>query len=371
MLDSDASFAFVPEFQTTRRRVAERALLSHDGLSGADVLTSAVFPAIAMPECDMAAGAVKSLASDADLFEGRATGFAQDHGFSALLAPVAAPDTHPEWDLAEAEAPSLFAHEDEEAGLAATEGDASGSADALCADPRPVTPRRPLRFTNAREAGEQAPVSLPVLNLFDGVFAGDRLDHAEADPRLLRSRARALARLAAYEEALPPEQRNLWHDDGTADPAPQPATEARQDEPAPAQPAVVATGSETIQPRRAVRHISVQRRSEARPAPVATIHDPLQDHLHRVRDALYTATPEEEEAAAAAQARQPSLSQRLLAILMHLAVLIFTLPGRLAERMEASIPSLRRGYSLRLASVASFGAALVLLVTRGDPGGLL
>lgn len=359
MLDLDASFAFVPEFQSTRRRVAERALLSRDGLFGADVLTSAVFPAIAVPECDKVAPAVKSFALSEILTPDGDAEIAQDHGFGALCA--FAPDHGPEEETQE-EALSLFSP--------AEEPEAEVPDVALQPEARAVTPRRPLRFTSAREGNEAAPVSLPNLNLFDGIFDTATLDAEAADPRLLRSRARALSRLSAYEAALPPEQRNLWHEDAIVEapaPAPQAVPEAQ---PALAMTEAVPAEAEAIQPRRAVRHIAVKRDSEARPAPVVAFADPLQDQLHRVRDALYIADAEEIAAAAEQAAQKPALLQRVMAIVLHLAVMLFTLPGRLAERLETVLPAQRRGYNLRLAAVAGLVAAVALFLTQGDPGTL-
>lgn len=346
MLDLDASFAFVPEFQSTRRRVAEKALLSHDGLFGADILTSKVFPAISAPECDKVALPVKPF----DKADARAQPADADRAEDDLASLALA-------DLRDAATESLFA---------ATEADEDTSPVAPT-EARAITPRRPLRFTPSRQAADATPVSLPNLNLFDGVFQTGRLDAESVDPRLLRSRSRALSRLAAHEASLPPEQRNLWHDDG----AEEIATPKRADEPQ-AQPVTNrADDADTIQPRRPVRQIAVNRNATPRPEASPRIHDPLQDQLHRVREALYTPGAEDPSLAdTAKEAKDDTALLRLATLVLHLAVMLFTLPGRLADRIQPLLPLPRRGHTLRLATLASLAAVIALVLVQGDPGSL-
>ncbi|PLL13127.1 hypothetical protein C0V75_06830 [Tabrizicola sp. TH137] len=184
---------------------------------------------------------------------------------------------------------------------------------------RLITPRRPLRFTSARGAEDAAPVSLPSFNLFDGVFDDDSLSGPDVDPRLLRSRARARAHIAAMEAALAPEQRNLWHDDPAPEPKARPVMQTIAE---PAAPIVAATAAEPatlIVPRRPVRHLTpADSTRSARPQP--QIHDPLRDRLRDLRDILYTPTPEEAEAAAAAETRQHPLPALALAATLGMAL---------------------------------------------------
>lgn len=223
-------------------------------------------------------------------------------------------------------------------------------ADAPQADARPVTPRRPLRFSFARTAEDAAPVTLPVSNIFLGIFDEDDLSTAGVDPRLARSRHRARAILAAREAALPAEEANLWHDFG-----PEPAQD-HITAPAPASaPAVDSTTAP--RGRRPVRHLSsadlVAHRQIDPPTP-----DPLQDHLHRIRDAIYAPDPEAEAAEAAAR---PSLPARLAAHALNLALIVTALPLGAA----LMVYTLLRGEDLRLSArmVAVAGTAMAVLQT--------
>jgi hypothetical protein len=373
MLDIDASFAPAPEFQTTRRLVAERALLSHDRLEGVGILTSPVIPAIAVPECAKATPPVKRFAARDETPRKGAAEIAQETGYAALFAAVPA-ESLPEPSFFLASAADEDLAEEAPALTALADPATAPHPEPVMAEARPVTPRRPLRFTSARETGDAAPVTLPTLNLFSDVFHDDILDQPDLDPRLRRSRERAMSRLAAYESALPSEQRNLWHDDAATAPA-ETHAEARSEasaEMSPPAPVVQAQTESTPMPaaalpRRPVRHIEVKRRAADRSAATVAFHDPLQDHLHRVRDALYTVDPEDEPA----PQPEPALHLRLLALLMHVALLLATLPDRLASALAQFTPSLRRGYSLRLATAASLAAAAVMVLRQVDPSRLL
>ena len=370
MLDIVASFAPVPEFTIKRSIVAERALLSHDRHDGVENLTSAVIPAIAMPECAKGGPAVKHLAALGGSAPSDAAEATHGQAFSALFsaAPAEALPAIPfapqmddviKDDRAIASEPTLF-HD-----LAPAE-----DANAQAAESRPVTPRRPMRFTFARDAGESAPIALPTPNLFDGIFQDDLLDSPDLDPRLRRSRERALARLAAYEAALPPEQRNLWIDDGADDAAPTTVhaqTAAQAAAPEARTESRLHLAHEPGHPRRVVRHLSVKRHDAGHTAQAPLIHDPLQDHLHRVRDALYTVDPEAEPIVQP----EPALHRRILAIVMHLFLIIATLPDRLAEGLSRHLPSSRRGFDLRLAATASLVTACTVFCLQAHPFPLL
>ena len=216
-------------------------------------------------------------------------------------------------------------------------------------DSRPVTPRRPLRFSFARSAEDAAPVTLPVSNIFAGIFDEDDLSTAGVDPRLARSRHRARAILAAREATLPVEEANLWHDFGDT-----PVEEAAAiPAPAPAAPDLDATTAP--RGRRPVRHLTSADLLAQRPAE-APVHDPLQDHLHRVRDALYAPDPEADAAAAAAR---PSVPARLAAHALNLALVVTALPLGVAMM----IYTVFRGEDLRLSArmVAIAGTALTVM----------
>ena len=348
MLDIEASFAPVPEFHTTGSLIAERALLSHDRQKGVEILTSAVNPANAMPECAIAGPAVKLHLPPAQ--SEAAEPLRHSQGIAALFA---APPSESLPDLASVppntpvpqaqveDAPALSFR-----AAAPTQGDTQPEA-------RPITPRRPMRFTFARETGEPTPVAPPAFNLFAGVFQEDSLEHPDLDPRLRRSRERAMARIAAHEAALPPEARNLWFDDAEAA---QGTSVAIAEASLSSEASPPSVESDVTHPRRVVRHICVKRRAEEAPAPAATIRDPLQDHLHRIREALYTVDPSDQPESMP----QLSLADRLIAILLHLAVLFSTLPERLAQFATPLLPGRQRDFSLRLGTAASLGAATVM-----------
>lgn len=223
-------------------------------------------------------------------------------------------------------------------------------------DNRPITPRRPLRFSFARSTEEAAPVTLPVSNIFAGIFDENDLSTAGVDPRLARSRHRARAIIAAREAALPAEEANLWHDFGTeraTDPAPRPDA-------APSRAAPDLDCTTAPRSRRPVRHLT----SADLLAPRLTepaIQDPLQDHLHRVLDALYAPDPEAEAAEAAAR---PSLPARLAANVLNITLLVTALPLGAAIMFYTFF----RGEDLRLSArmVAIAGTALTLFQLGRD-----
>lgn len=223
------------------------------------------------------------------------------------------------------------------------------ASDPATADSRPVTPRRPLRFSFARSAEDTAPVTLPVSNIFVGIFDEDDLSTAGVDPRLARSRHRARAILAAREAALPAEEANLWHDFGDTPVAETAAI------PAPAQAASDLDATTAPRGRRPVRHLTSADLLAHRPTE-APVHDPLQDHLHRVRDALYAPDPEGEAAEAAAR---PSVPARLAAHALNLALIVTALPLGVAMM----IYTVFRGEDLRLSArmVAIAGTALTVM----------
>lgn len=314
MLDSDASFFLVPEFQSSRgARRTSRAPLS-DLRFGPETGADLAFAPMPVP-------GILGLAERPASAEGSAkpvptTAPAED--FLSLSAAVPSNGS----DL------RIQHHADhgallDDAPLYPSQNPAPTPADSAqtpiddMPDTRAVTPRRPMRFTFARDAAEPGRIALPIQNLFDGVFDESALTGPDIDPRLQRSRARAVARLAAHEAALPPEARNLFCDDGSDD----------QAAPSPDAPCLTVTattaasdGADGTAPRRAVRHLSVTRRTPKPKADPAAIHDPLQDHLHQVRDALYAPDPEAEaEIAASVAAQQPPLPLRVLAVLLTLA----------------------------------------------------
>lgn len=339
MLDCDASFVSVPEFASIRRPLparlkAETALSdgSAEGIANpfsvpsqrterqnGESFTPAGRPAFfdSVPAFDMPPIPVPPLA---DLRSEAARGFSP-----ADLAPI---DLAPNGGLPKAPPTAKPAPDD-----AATEVDT---------DPRPVTPRRPLRFTAARGAEDIAPVALPSFNLFDGVFEDPALDGPDIDPRLQRSRARARAQLATMEAALTPVERNLWHDD---DPAPAPAPAAP---PAPTQivtdAALSARPDGTAQPRRPVRHITSADLVRS-PRPLPRIEDPLRDRLHDLRSILYT--PTEEDLAAVAHPSRPPLAQRMAdlarGMVMLIAGLLLTVLHALPSVARLRLPSLPAG----------------------------
>lgn len=240
---------------------------------------------------------------------------------------------------------------------------AAHSADDLAhaqpTDTRPVTPRRPLRFSSARASEDAVAVTLPVANLFAGIFDEDDLATADVDPRLARSRQRARAILAAREAALPAEEANLWHD-FTLDPAPAPSpTPISASAAADAATIATADAARTARSRsgRPVRHLTsadlLGNRVTETPA-----EDPLQNHLHRVRDALYGPDPEGDAAAAAAAAHL-SLPARCTAHAFNLALLVTALPLGAAMMVYTFL----RGEDLRLSArmVAVTGTAVTVM----------
>lgn len=243
--------------------------------------------------------------------------------------------------------PSTAAH--------SAEGLAPALPPALPSDTRPVTPRRPLRFSSARSSEDTVAVTLPVANLFIGVFDEDDLATADVDPRLARSRQRARAILAAREAALPAEEANLWHD-FTPDPAPAPTLA-----PLTADPATIATTDADRSARtrsgRPVRHLT-SADLRANRLPETPEEDPLQTHLHRVRDALYAPDPEGDAAAAAAAAHL-SLPARCTAHAFNLALLVTALPLGAAMMVYTFL----RGEDLRLSArmVAVAGTAVTVM----------
>lgn len=204
------------------------------------------------------------------------------------------------------------------------------------ADTRPVTPRRLLRFTSSRVAEDAPAIALPVPNIFEGVF--DDEDHL-TDPRLLRSRARARALLAAHEALLSDAERNLWHDDPEPEPPP---------------PAPVVT--ETAQERsgRRVRHLTAADIAPHRPDD-APIHDSLRDRLQLVRAALYDPDPD----APPAPPPKPAMTERVTVQALNAALIITALPVGLI----VSAITLLRGEDLRLSAraVAAVGAVTAFL----------
>ncbi|NBE08711.1 hypothetical protein [Paragemmobacter ruber] len=399
MLDSDASFFLVPEFQSShgarRSRSAPSSDLVNDAAQGTEFclppLSDAGAPGITAGVAALAAFGFPSASFMPE--EARiAADFSRTDG---VIAPVAlpiladAPSAGGESradDIMDAGSDSLFLESGEDTAALPTEA-------------RAITPRRPMRFTFARETPEPGRIALPAPNLFDGVFDSNTLSGADIDPRLQRSRARALARLAAHEATLPPEARNLWHDDGAEPDAPLAATEATETAPAvlpdATPPAMTMTAPESVAdpstatpaapvtPRRAVRQIAVTRRTP-RPRPeIAAIHDPLQDHLHQIRDALYAPLPDTADAAEATAtspipARAPILA-RLVALIMALAVMrtLLTLHRALtrprAPRFPALLPALRRLMvsPLRLPARAAAITALILVLAQTVPRDLM
>lgn len=308
MLDCDASFVSVPEFASIRRSLPARLMAAtalHDGPE--EALASAASTPLQ-----------KAVRQVEESFTAMCPAFV-DHLPGSDLPPLPVPplaDLRTEAARSFAPAPAALADENDPALPAPLANEPEA---------RPVTPRRPLRFTAARSVEDAAPVTLPSFNLFDGVFEDTRLEGPGVDPRLQRSRARARAQIAAMEATLTPVERNLWHDDPDDQKMAQPVlarTALEDSASAPAEAAPRAEGAAL--PRRPVRQLTAgDVRRTPRPAP--QIHDPLRDHLRDLRDILYTPTPEEVEAAtlAAAQQRQP-LQQRVFSLLLPLVALLFT-----------------------------------------------
>ena len=367
MLDCDASFVSVPEFASIRRplpaRLKAATALSDGSAEGiatpfsvpsqrterqnGESFTPAARPAFveSLPAFDMPPIPVPPLA---DLRSEAARGFSP-----ADLAPA---------DLTPADlAPKSGAQA------------APPIPPQVEPDPRPVTPRRPLRFTAARSIEDAAPVALPSFNLFDGVFEDPALAGPDIDPRLQRSRARARAQLATMEAALTPVERNLWHDDDPA-PAPAPAAQpaaaqivtdaAQNKDHNTAQDATLSARPDgTAQPRRPVRHITSADLVRT-PRPLPRIEDPLRDRLHDLRGILYT--PTEEELAAAANPPRHSQAQRMAdlarGMVMLIAGLLLTVLHALPSPARLRLPSLPAGPRLAprmtLATIALAAVAI-------------
>ncbi len=203
------------------------------------------------------------------------------------------------------------------------------------ADARTVTPRRPLRFSSARGLDDSPAVAAPIFNIFEGVF--DPEEAGLTDPRLQRSRARARSLLAAREATLSDEERNLWHDD----PQPEP-------------PAPVVPVPDPAPHGRRVRHLTAADLIH-RHASGEAIVDPLREHLHAVRDALYLPDPDAPEPAP----QTPDLPQRLTVQALNLVLLVVALPIGAALALITFL----RGEDLRLSArtVAVVGCITALL----------
>lgn len=367
MLDCDASFVAVPEFASIRRSLSARLKAATalaegpaDGASlpvsvasqgterqGTETFTCAARPAFvdSVPAFDMPPIPVPPLA---DLRAEAAFGFSPAD-LAPTVPPAAAP-AEPEPNAAPAP-------------LSAVDGLADATAEG---DARPVTPRRPLRFTAPRSGEEAAPVTLPSFNLFDGVFDDPNLDGPGIDPRLQRSRARARAQLAAMEAVLTPVERNLWHDD---DPAPALA-------PAPAAAATTILSQEAatdgaIQPRRPVRHVTAADLTR-RPRPAPQIEDPLRNRLRDLRDILYS--PTDEDLAAAAEPPRSPLPQRIadlaLRMIILFAGLLLTVLHALPSLSRLRLPALS-GPRLAPRMAPRMAMAAAALVAVGIPIGLM
>ncbi|WP_158241793.1 hypothetical protein [Tabrizicola sp. TH137] len=298
MLDCDISFLPVPEFTSSRSPLSARLMAATALAEGPQAASTS--------RADHPAQSAER--HPAETFTAMRPAFFDSLPKSDLPPLPAVPP------LADLRAEAAASHVSP-----APEAPPAPEAQAEEPETRLITPRRPLRFTSARGAEDAAPVSLPSFNLFDGVFDDDSLSGPDVDPRLLRSRARARAHIAAMEAALAPEQRNLWHDDPAPEPKARPVMQTIAE---PAAPIVAATAAEPatlIVPRRPVRHLTpADSTRSARPQP--QIHDPLRDRLRDLRDILYTPTPEEAEAAAAAETRQHPLPALALAATLGMAL---------------------------------------------------
>lgn len=368
MLDSDASFFLVPEFQSSRgaRRAfgAPLSTLRFDAEAGADLCMSlAPDPGTlgVAAKTDITAAGANAVPTDSDHPDVMAfsTAFTDDR-FAIACADGAADSFSLDEDPADPFTPD------------AAPDDAAASPDA-----RAVTPRRPMRFTFARDSLEHSRQSLPIPNLFENAFDNGALTGLDIDPRLQRSRARARARLAAHEATLPPEARNLWCDDASDDAQPDstatPGMDAADDQATITLTETAASdGSDGQTPRRAVRHLSVTRRTPKPRIPVAEISDPLQDHLHQVRHALYTPDPEEEAALAAAPP-QGKLA-RLIAALLTVALLLTQIAAHLRATLADQARPLRdalAGNGLRLPSRAIAITGVVFALAQTIPPNLM
>lgn len=362
MLDCDASFVSVPEFASIRRSLPA-------SLMGATALRDGPQDAVAKSG---SAPVQKAERQNGETFTAAMQPAFFDHLPTSDLPPIPVP---PLADL-RAEAARNFTPP---AAPPATTVEAEVAPDLSMpeavaeAEARPVTPRRPLRFTAARSTDEATPVSLPSFDLFEGVFEDSALDGPGVDPRLQRSRARALARLAAIEATLAPFERNLFHDDAPEVVAPvQPvAHDVLVEEPVEAPLDNVVTRTEGVpMPRRPVRHLTPGDASRTqRPAP--QIQDPLRDRLRDLRDILYTPSPEEAEATALAAAKpaRPPVHAMALALLMPLLALVSALFQTAGQKLGTSLAALpralskalpARGFAPRLATAAATLAAIAI-----------
>lgn len=223
-------------------------------------------------------------------------------------------------------------------------------------DPRPVMPRRPLRFTAARTAVDARAASLPTLNLFSSVFD---IDHTLTDERVQRGRARMRRLLAAHEASLDDVERNLWHDDPLVD-APEPETipitvtvaGTRPDGTADT-PDRAADTPEARTSGRRVRHLTAADIARHRPAD-APVHDSLRDHLQVVRAALYDPDPDTPSVPP-----KPALTERITVQAINAALILTALPVGIV----VSAITLLRGEDLRLSlrAVAVAGTASAFL----------
>ncbi|MCZ8079742.1 MAG: hypothetical protein O9289_11225 [Rhodobacteraceae bacterium] len=373
MLDSDASFFLVPEFQSSRgARRTSRAPLS-DLRFGAETGADLCMALMPDPGTHGVAALADLAVTGANVVPSRKT----DTDFSAINTAddptdgiETCEDIHADFLSFDEDDADFFAPED---GYDETLAEAAPFADSP--DIRAVTPRRPMRFTFARDAVEHSRASLPSPNLFANVFDDDSLVGPGIDPRLQRSRARARARLAAHEAGLAPEARNLWGDDANE------AVMATEDGPetAPDMPTITLTettasdGSDGQAPRRAVRHLSVTRRMPKPRLAQSEIHDPLQNHLHQVRHALYTPDPEE-VAAALASPPQQSLPVRVMAALVTLALLLTRIIAPLRAVLADQARLLRdmaTGNGLRLPSRAMAITGLIFALAQTIPPNLM
>ena len=370
MLDSDASFFLVPEFQSSRG--ARRTL-------GAP-LSNLRFDAA--PDADL----YMSLAPDPGTFGVTAKADITVTGANAVPTDTDTPDfpalpaaDHPDCrtDFFHDDAAEFFSLDEDTADLFTQDETPDDPALATdIQDIRSVTPCRPMRFTFARGAVEHSRLILPIPNLFENTFEDDTLTGPDVDPRLQRSRARARARLTAHEATLPPEARNLWCDDDS-DAAMFIDTEQSTDTALEA-PTITVTettawdGSDGLAPRRAVRHLSVTRRTPKPSLAQSEIHDPLQDHLHQVRDALYAADPEDTPVPAAP--RQQALPLRLLAAMVTLALVLVQLIAPLRALIADQARLLRdmaSGSTTRLPYRAAAITGLVFALAQTIPPNLM
>ena len=210
--------------------------------------------------------------------------------------------------------------------------------------PRPVTPRRLLRFKSARSSDNpQASIAAP--NIFSGVFDSEE---ALTDNRLKRSRTRMRTLLAAHEARLSEVERNLWHDDPPFAPAPDVVA-----------PQPVATSTDTrsdgTPTGRRIRHLKAA--DIARP-PRPPVNDPLRLQLAAVREALYAPDPDAPPPTASL-----SVPSRLTVQVLNLILVIIALPLGLA----VAAVTFWRGENLRLSAGAITAAGLVSTILPDAP----